>query len=267
MVIWLCIALILVGAGWFHALRHLSKCLNHHHGRSLLRRWKVQSIELQQLSSLVEDAGVFQAPVWLVGGRVTGGTNTEEAWILAALARQSTRMFEFGTCSGRTAYLWALNSPAEAEVITLTLRPDQLDQYQASAEDELQDTVNAWNESEFTQFMYSGTEVEHKIRQLYGDSKRLDPAPYRDTCDVVFVDGSHAYSYVVNDTEKALQMLKPGGLLLWHDYRGPMWTRGVYRALNELSDRLPIQRIEGTSLVVYQKPLAAGAERTVRQAA
>src|SRR5204863_237070 len=82
---------------------------------------------------------------------------------------------------------------------------------------------------------YTGTEVEHKVEQLFGDSKTLDITPWAGTCDLVFVDGSHAYSYVVSDSEKALQLVRPGGLVLWHDYAGPRHSAGVYRGLKALA--------------------------------
>ena len=90
-------------------------------------------------------------------------------------------------------------------------------------------------------YYYGGTEVEPKITQLFGDSKSFDAAPYAGQCDLVFVDGSHAYSYVKNDTEKALAMTRPGGVILWHDYRGPRRTKGVYQALNERKDELGLE--------------------------
>ncbi|MEO8562051.1 MAG: hypothetical protein ABI601_08260 [bacterium] len=68
------------------------------------------------------------------------------------------------------------------------------------------------------------------------------------------LDGSHAYSYVVSDSERAIELVAPGGLVLWHDYAGPRHAPGVYRALNELSARLPLVRLEGTTLVAYRRP-------------
>ena len=44
-----------------------------------------------------------------------------EAWILSVLAKDSPRIFEFGTASGRTTYLLARNQPADGHVVTLTL--------------------------------------------------------------------------------------------------------------------------------------------------
>jgi hypothetical protein len=77
----------------------------------------------------------------------------------------------------------------------------------------------------------------------------------------VFVDGSHAYSYVVSDSERALRLVSPGGLVLWHDYAGPRHSPGVYRALNELAERLPLVRITGTALAVYRRPVEPSVAR------
>ena len=186
---------------------------------------------------------------------VVGAPSDYESWILAVLARQSSMMFEFGTCTGRTTYLWARNSPPGAKVITLTLHPDQLDTYRRGANDRSEDEADALKESAFQTFVYTGTDVEHKVVQLYGDSKAFDHRPYQGRCDLIFVDGSHARSYVESDSQKALQMVKPGGIVLWHDYRGPHRSGGVFHALNALSSKLPLMQIEGTSLVAYRAPL------------
>ncbi len=186
---------------------------------------------------------------------VDGGTSDAEAWILAVVARQASCLFEFGTCTGKTAYLWARNSPPNATVITVTLAPDDLTDAHSEAEDHPRDVSYAARESSHTKFLYTDSDVAHKVEQVFADSKALDIAPWTGACDVVFVDGSHAYSYVMSDSTKALALLRPGGLALWHDYAGPLHSPGVYRALNELATRLPIVRIAGTSLAAYRKPL------------
>jgi predicted O-methyltransferase YrrM len=185
---------------------------------------------------------------------VDGGTSDAEAWILAVLAKRARRMFEFGTCTGKTAYLWARNSPPEAQVVTVTLAPDHLGDYRQEATDDPQDVQFALKESSHTEFLYSGSPVAAKVEQLFADSKALDVTPWAGRCDLVFVDGSHAYSYVVSDSAKALALVAPGGLVLWHDYAGPRHAAGVYRALNELAQRLPLVRLEGTTLVAYRRP-------------
>ena len=139
-------------------------------------------------------------------------------------------------------------------MITLTLAPDQLADYQAAEGDGAFAAAYARSESAFTHFRYSGTDVEPQIEQLFGDSKGFDETPYLDSCDVVFVDGSHAYSYVVSDSAKALRMVKAGGVVLWHDYSSA--ATGVFRALNELAARLPLVHLRGTELVAYRRPAA-----------
>lgn len=188
---------------------------------------------------------------------VDGGTSDAEAWILAVLARRAKLMFEFGTCTGKTAYLWARNSPPDARVVTLTLAPDDVASYQQEASDDPSDVKFALSESSHTDFLYSGSAVAQKVEQLFGDSKTFDVSPWQGRCDLVFVDGSHAYSYVVSDSEKALRLVAPGGLVLWHDYGGPRHAPGVYRALNELGQRMPLVRIEGTTLVAHRRPASA----------
>jgi len=185
---------------------------------------------------------------------VDGGTSDAEAWVLAVLARRAKLMFEFGTCTGKTAYLWARNSPPDARVVTLTLAPDHVADYSREATDDASDVEFALKESTHTEFLYSSSPVRDKVEQLFGDSKTFDVSPWKGRCELVFVDGSHAYSYVVSDSEKALQLVAPGGLVLWHDYAGPRHAPGVYRALNELSQRIPLVRIEGTTLVAHRRP-------------
>ena len=194
-------------------------------------------------------------------GDVPGGTTDLEAWVLAVLAKRATRLFEFGTCTGKTAYLWARNAPPEARVTTLTLAPDALGAYAHAPGDDARAAARAAAESRFACFVYAGTAVAHKVEQLFGDSKAFDEAPYAGACDLVFVDGSHAYSYVVSDSRKALRMVRPGGIVLWHDYAGPAWAPDVERALNEFATALPLTHLAGTKLVAYRHPHAAAVPR------
>lgn len=228
----------------------------------MLRRWPIRKVPVADLDGRFRpDAlGPTRAVEVAYLGRgtipVPGGTSDTEAWILAALAKGAPRLFEFGTCTGKTTYLWARNQPADGMVTTLTLAPTQLDAYRPAAGDDPIAEGHARRESGYTRFLYSGTEVERRVEQLYGDSKQFDETPYVGSCDVVFVDGSHARSYVVSDTAKALRMVRPGGLVLWHDYSPD--CPGVFHALNDLARRLPLVHVEGTTLVAYRQAPAAG---------
>ena len=70
-----------------------------------------------------------------------------------------------------------------------------------------------------------------RITQLFGDSATYDWSPHHGRAGLVFVDGSHAYDYVRADSETALRLVQPGGVVMWHDYG--VWE-GVTRALEEI---------------------------------
>jgi hypothetical protein len=137
---------------------------------------------------------------------------------------------------------------------TLTLPPDAHDQY---AHDEGDSTLTrdiALEESYTRTFLYAGTAVESKCTQLYGDSKNLDVEPYRGRCDLIFVDGAHAYSYVTSDSRKAFEMLSPTGTIVWHDYKKRSGVpREVMRALDDIARTRPLRRLAGTHMVAYRR--------------
>ena len=56
---------------------------------------------------------------------VKGLISDYETWILAIMAKISFSIFEFGTCSGKTSYIMALNSPTDAKIETITLSLEQ----------------------------------------------------------------------------------------------------------------------------------------------
>lgn len=236
--------------------------LRQHHekrGRGPLGRpWPVPAMPVYELDRRFAPTALGPARATEIAAisnyHVPGGVSDFETWILMNLAKDVGTIFEFGTATGKTTYLFARNAPDHARIATLTLAPDQVDAYRAGPGDDAWATRTALQESRFDSFYYSGTEAAAKITQLFGDSKAFDETPYVDACDLVFVDGGHAYSYVRNDTEKALRMVKRGGLVLWHDYRGPRRIPGVFRALNELARDYPLTWIEGTALVAYRRP-------------
>lgn len=230
------------------------------HERGLFGAWPIRTVSLQELDPVFA-SGPFgpslETEVLFVGRgniHVPGGTSDAEAWVLAVLAKRARAMFEIGTATGKTAYLWARNAPDGAEIMTMTLAPDQLTSYTRERGDTRKDVRRAHQESAFTSFLYSGTPAESRVTQLFGDSKDLDVSQYLERFDFLFVDGSHAYSYVLSDSRNALRMCAPGGLILWHDYRGPRRTKGVYRGLNELAREVPLVHVAGTSFVAYRKP-------------
>ena len=84
----------------------------------------------------------------------------------------------------------------------------------------------------------------HRVSQVYCDSTQWDDTAYPDGFfDSILVDGGHSPDVVVSDTQKALRLLRPGGLFMWHDFCPPVAekfpvTRGVRDGLAVLADRL-----------------------------
>jgi hypothetical protein len=248
------LTLLLAAAGWCQYRRKL-----YAYAELGIIHSPIPAIELEQLDPIFAPAELgpgLQSEAYVLGGVVLGGTSEKESWILAALSKRASAMFEFGTATGLTAYLWAKNSAADARVVTLTLPSADSSTYAHGAGDVEAARDVALRESVGSTFYYTGTPVEAKITQLYGDSKELDSAAYAGHFDLIFIDGSHARSYVESDTGKALRMIRPGGLILWHDYMPYRdEVRGVFEFLNHLSGQLPLRRVPSTRLVCYRAPL------------
>ena len=197
-----------------------------------------------------------EATVIGAGSGSFGSTSDTEASILGTLARGCTQVFEFGTATGRTTYILARNVEPGGRVTTLTLAPDDLENYHGDREDNARAMEKALTESQYGGFLYAGTAMENRVEQLYGDSKAFDETAWAGKCDLIFIDGAHAYSYIKSDSEKAFRMVRPGGVILWHDYRGPHVrpTRDVYRYLNEVHRNRPLTHLRGTSLIAWRAP-------------
>ncbi|MBA2707241.1 MAG: class I SAM-dependent methyltransferase [Gemmatimonadaceae bacterium] len=158
-------------------------------------------------------------------------------------------IFEFGTFDGRTTLNMAHNSPAGSRVYTLDLPREAIDAAPHIHAHELQFVDKAESGRR-----YRGTDAEEKITQLFGDSATFDFAPYGGQIDFVFVDASHTYEHVINDSLQGLRMLRGGrGTMVWHDYS--RWD-GVTSALNDLCRLHPsfsgLQWIRGTTLATLR---------------
>ena len=67
--------------------------------------------------------------------------------------------------------------------------------------------------------------------------------------DFVFIDGAHTYDYVLNDSRKAIDLLRGGkGIILWHDYADWFYVRKAINYLRTTDPRFAnIRSIPGTS--------------------
>lgn len=174
--------------------------------------------------------------------------NEAEGRLLASLAQRSQNIFEFGTGRGHTTLLLAKNSPEGAKTVTITLPPTTRSLTRRPGDSSTYTTV-AIDEVHRGRFAYEGTPERHKIEQIFLDSKKLDETKHLGRYDLVFVDGAHVYSFVKSDSEKALRMIRKGGVIVWHDYHPK--RADVVRYLVELAAKLKLYRVVGTQSVVY----------------
>lgn len=179
----------------------------------------------------------------------TGGNVwVNELVMLDAVCRllNPKKIFELGTFNGRTTVNLAANSPDDATVYTLDIPHDHPAYAEVDGEERFRLKANAGA-------FYRNSPYASKVKQLWADSAEFDPSPMLRQIDLAFIDGSHSYAYVKNDTEKVLQMMAPDGVIFWHDYY-PQYP-DVARYLEEQNWEL--YNLETTSLVVLRR--AAGA--------
>jgi len=161
---------------------------------------------------------------------------------------QPKRIFEIGTFEGRTTLNMALNAP-KAQIFTLDLPAEELSGTKMKIEKAEEAYVKKTRSGE----RFLNHPAQKNIEQLFGDSATFDFSPYYNSIDLMFVDGSHAYEYVISDTNNAMKLVKKGGIILWHDYTN--WT-GVRDGLNEFyKDKAEFKgliHIGGTSIVMMQ---------------
>jgi predicted O-methyltransferase YrrM len=137
-----------------------------------------------------------------------------EGAALAALIQKhgAKRIFEFGTYKGVSTTQLALNLPDDGMVYTLDL-PEDHPAYTLAIPKAEERQIAA----ETGKGILIPQELLNKVTFLRSDSATFDTTPYLDSMDLVFVDGAHSYDYVKNDTEKGWEMLRPGGIIAWHD--------------------------------------------------
>ena len=184
---------------------------------------------------------------------IVGMTSDQEAWIIASLSKISKNIFEFGTCSGKTTFIMALNSNEDSKITSITLDPNEVSGVTKKDNDNKVSFRNIINESIYKKFLFSGNQVEKKIKVIFQNSLDFNHTEFIGKIDLIFIDGGHTYSVVKNDSEKSFEMLSSNGIILWHDYvPGKRSARDVVKFIHEISKEKKLYSINGTSLVYYK---------------
>ena len=168
------------------------------------------------------------------------------ATIVSAL--NPKKIFETGTFRGVGTLTMALNAP-EAEIFTLDL-PEQ---YTASEVETLSKGDKEWVRLSRTStgFAFLGHPAANRIHQLRGNSLNFTPPSFLTNTGLCFIDGGHSYECIKADTETALKILSPNGVIVWDDYA--WFVDGVSQYLTELRNSLPLYRIAGSQLVIFRR--------------
>jgi hypothetical protein len=162
------------------------------------------------------------------------------------------KIFEIGTFRGVGTLTMALNAP-EADIYTLDL-PEQ---YAEAEIETLSKGDKEWVRLSRTStgFAFRGHPAANRIHQLRGNSLTFVPPAELENTDLCFIDGGHSYECIKADTETALKILSPNGVIVWDDYT--WFIDGVSQYLTELRHSLPLYRIAGSQLVIYaRKPMS-----------
>jgi hypothetical protein len=182
-----------------------------------------------------------------------GNVRISELAILALAASHAPpagEIIEIGTFDGRTALNLAINAPRDTALMTLDLPADDAPALAIEAS-ERQYVDKPAPGARLRSCAARWREPASRVVQLHGDSATFDWSRHEKRAGLVFVDGSHAYGYAKKDSDTAMRLVRPDGMVFWHDYG--VWP-GVTQALEELenSKHLGLINIRGTSLVFWR---------------
>jgi predicted O-methyltransferase YrrM len=153
------------------------------------------------------------------GGRLklTQAVN-EIVWLLDIVQQERPRrVLEIGTGPGATLFLWSRAATPDALLITVDLCPlGAFGRYSA--------TALLWR---------SFARAEQRIEVLFGQDshaprtvKTVELLLSGEPVDFLFIDGDHSYDGVRRDYEMYAPLVRPGGLVAFHDV-APRFSAGT----------------------------------------
>ena len=207
------------------------------------RRMKIPTVSLRELIAEIGEASSVSIPGPNVQTKEMGGTVGYFVIGAVARAKQPKTVVEFGTYLGVGTLTLAMNAPSDSRIFTIDLPEDFQPQDRADWK-----FVESSRHRVGERFLCQSKFVE-RIVQLRADSRTLRLADHVKTADLILIDGGHTYEIVKADTENAMSVRAPDGVILWDDY-AIFWEDHVVRYLDSLIDGgLKLRRIEGTGMV------------------
>lgn len=203
--------------------------------KSVLERRRLRLHEI----SPVEDLGLGSETVLFPG--VKESSCDEDAFLEDLLfllhlakSRQCLRVLEVGTYRAKTTYALHLNLP-RAFIRSYDIRRI---------------------ESPFRALLEASTQADLQIASFADSRSQLQrEAPF----DFIFIDGSHRLEHVLQDSEVAFEIIAPGGVIVWHDYRKNGFIAPdlqVPEALEILATKHKISGVKDTNCALFIRPAA-----------
>lgn len=125
--------------------------------------------------------------------------------ILCSYASKSLEILETGTRYGRSTMNLAKFCPEGGRVVSIDI-----------------DQTNARKTLE-----RMPDYIKKKVTLIEHDTNTLDFTTLG-KFDMVFIDGDHSADGVISDTLNAVKVLKPGGVIFWHDFMSLPIAVGLY---------------------------------------
>ena len=183
------------------------------HNRCVWGDWPTDLGFLEYRRRLVE--GATPPEGWRFPGDVPGWLTQGEGEALAALAT-GRDVLEIGSYCGRSTVCMAQTAASLVAV----------DPFDGRATAAPRDTLPVFMEN------LSRYGVLSKVKAVVGTAESAVP-DLAERFDLAFIDGAHNRAAVLGDAAVATRALKPGGLLVFHDYGRPV-DPGVTAAVGEL---------------------------------
>jgi glycosyltransferase involved in cell wall biosynthesis/predicted O-methyltransferase YrrM/Flp pilus assembly protein TadD len=163
--------------------------------------------------------------------------------LLAAL--RPRRIVEVGTGLGHMTANLSEWSPDDATVFTLGTVAD------LPATGRAEQAYENPSRAEFGRFAgHFGK--SHKILFATADSRSYDFGRLAPV-DFAFIDGAHDFDHVLSDTRGVHAAMRPGGCLVWHDFRSPVAWVEVQQAVEAAGLDETIYHVAGTQVAFLFK--------------
>jgi predicted O-methyltransferase YrrM len=166
-------------------------------------------------------------------------TVSGEMEIIAAMFREieARSVIEIGCRDGRTAQVLLANVPTLRRYIGIDVPPS----YAPGLDHQRAEMVDAPGH-------LAASDQRFSLLICERGSLDIGPQDIEQSCDAIYIDGDHSLRAVSHDSHLARALVRPGGLIIWHDYNDAVEVE-VRPVLDHLADQgWPIVHIRDTWL-------------------